>query len=45
MKVTIPKLECERCGYRWWPRKEDVRLCPRCKSALWDVPKKAKKGI
>ena len=34
------KIKCERCDYKWIPRKEDVRVCPKCKSAYWDVPKK-----
>ena len=44
VKIDIPKLECKRCGHKWWPRKEDVRQCPNCKSALWDKePKKKNK--
>ena len=39
-KINIPKLECKRCGHRWWPRKDDVTICPRCKSAYWDKVKK-----
>ncbi|MCP4653486.1 MAG: hypothetical protein GY858_08940 [Candidatus Omnitrophica bacterium] len=36
MEIDIPKLECKRCGWKWWPRKKDVRLCPKCKSARWE---------
>jgi len=45
MRVEIKKigLKCERCGKEWVPRIEDVRQCPRCKSAYWDVPKGEKK--
>ena len=39
MKINIPKLHCERCGWNWAPRNEEVRLCPRCKSAYWDIPR------
>ena len=40
-KVVLPKpLKCKRCGHEWTPRQTDVRICPKCKSALWDVPKK-----
>lgn len=39
MKIIMPKLECKRCGYSWMPRKEDVRICPRCKSARFDQEK------
>lgn len=36
-KVTMPaKLECMRCLHTWIPRKEDVRICPKCKSPYWD---------
>jgi len=37
-------LKCQRCGYVWIPRKaiNEVRICPRCKSAYWDTPKTQK---
>ena len=30
-----------RCGHEWLPHKatEQVRVCPKCKSANWDKPK------
>jgi len=41
MKIKIKKqLKCLRCGYKWNPRKEDVRQCPHCKSASWEKEKK-----
>lgn len=32
-------LRCKRCSYEWQPRKpvSEIRICPRCKSAYWDV--------
>jgi uncharacterized protein len=30
---------CFRCIYTWRPRATRVRLCPRCKSKLWNVPR------
>lgn len=42
-KIKIPTLKCKRCGYEWTPRKEDVRLCPNCKSAYWDKPRENEK--
>ena len=43
-KETVVKIKCERCGFIWQPRNpEDVRICPRCKSARYDTPKKEKK--
>lgn len=39
MKVKIPELKCKRCGHKWVPRKKDVRICPKCKSARWNEEK------
>ena len=36
MRVKIKKIECKRCGYKWIPRKEEIRICPKCKSPYWD---------
>ena len=38
-RIVIPRLHCYRCVYTWTPVKTPVRMCPRCKSKLWDVPK------
>ena len=38
-KVALPKLKCLRCGHEWTPRREDPRICPKCKTAWWDTPK------
>ena len=33
-------LGCYRCGYVWRPTgRRVVRICPRCKSRSWEVPK------
>jgi uncharacterized protein len=37
--VSLPLLHCYRCIYSWIPTKPVVRMCPRCKSIRWDVPK------
>jgi len=37
----IPELECQRCHYKWIPRKKkisEVFCCPSCKTALWRIP-------
>ncbi len=39
MKIKINTVKCNRCGKEWIPRKPDVRVCPKCHSALWDIPK------
>ncbi len=40
MIVKLPTLECKRCGWRWHPYIKEVRLCPKCKSAYWDLEKR-----
>ncbi|MGI0055594.1 MAG: nucleotidyltransferase family protein [Thermoplasmata archaeon] len=30
---------CHRCIYTWRMRRQYPRICPRCKSRLWKVPK------
>jgi uncharacterized protein len=30
---------CYRCGFYWYPRKAWVRLCARCKSPYFELPK------
>ena len=32
-----------RCGHEWLPRDktEHPRVCPKCKSPNWDLPRKA----
>lgn len=42
MIIKIQKLECLRCSHKWTPRKNDIRLCPKCKSAYWDKMKQNK---
>lgn len=45
MLIDLKKLECKRCQHSWYPTKPDVRLCPSCKSAYWDVPKKEREDV
>ena len=37
--IAIPRVHCYRCIYTWTPVRAPIRICPRCKSKLWDVPK------
>jgi len=30
---------CYRCGYYWYPRRARVRICAKCKSPYFDLPK------
>ena len=39
IEMELPLLHCYRCGNTWTPRLRVVRMCPRCKSRLWDEPK------
>lgn len=38
----VPLLGCRcRCGHEWLPREpEKPRVCPKCKSANWDRPRR-----
>ena len=38
MSIYRP-MKCLRCGHEWVARIMRVRLCPKCKSHLWDQPK------
>lgn len=42
IEIKVAALKCERCGKEWIPRTDDVRQCPKCKSAFWDKPKNVK---
>ena len=42
MQIKVQILECKRCGHNWIPRKTEVRMCPKCKSAWWDKEKEKK---
>lgn len=43
-RVKIEGYKCERCGHIWAPRavrEEKPRVCPKCKSPYWDVPRRS----
>ena len=40
--VRMLECKCERCGHEWISRIKNPKLCPKCKSAYWDVEKKKK---
>jgi hypothetical protein len=46
VKVQLWGFRCERCSHEWLPRVKDVepRVCPKCKSPYWNVPRKPKKS-
>jgi len=45
IEVKVKGYKCNNCCYEWVPRsqKEKPLICPKCKSARWDMPKKAEK--
>ena len=32
-------LKCIKCKYEWIPRVCLVKMCPRCKTYYWNIPK------
>lgn len=43
VELTVLGYRCARCFGEWVPKTDrEPRTCPKCKSALWDVPKPAK---
>ena len=43
-KITWIECTCEKCGYVWKPKTENPAMCPECKSARWNEPRKEKKS-
>ncbi len=43
-RIQVTLYTCERCGHDWIARRrgERPRVCAKCKSAYWDVPRKNK---
>ena len=37
--LLIKELECQRCGHKWLPRKNEVYACAKCNSPKWNIPK------
>jgi hypothetical protein len=34
---------CDRCGHEWLPKgseRKEPKVCPKCKSPYWNIPKK-----
>jgi uncharacterized OB-fold protein len=50
-KIEIWGYRCKRCGHIWQPRREWdgqnepalPRICPKCKSPYWSVPRRTPK--
>ncbi|MFH1307336.1 MAG: hypothetical protein ABIH72_00610 [archaeon] len=44
--ITLKGFICERCTHKWIPRNlQEPRVCPKCKSPYWNVPRKKKKKM
>jgi len=42
-RIKLDGFRCERCGHEWVKRgEEDPKVCPKCKSPYWDIPRKSK---
>ena len=40
-EIKVLKCKCERCSHKWITRsKEKPRVCPKCKSPYWDIPRR-----
>jgi len=39
-KLKAYLCECRRCGKEWVSRQERPKICPYCKSAGWETPRK-----
>jgi len=39
-RITLPHLECLRCGATWVPRMEHPLTCPKCRSPYYNRARK-----
>ena len=45
-EIKLDGYVCERCKHKWVPREtttEKPKVCPKCKSPYWNVPRKSEK--
>jgi len=41
VETMLKGYQCESCDHKWTPREDErPRVCPKCKSAYWDVVRK-----
>lgn len=39
-EISLPVLECTRCGHVWVARKQSLpKVCPKCKNPNWNKSK------
>jgi len=42
--IQVPQYICSRCNHRWQSREgKKPRMCPECKTQLWNVPPATKR--
>jgi hypothetical protein len=42
--ITMMGFRCEQCGHEWIPRRDiddEPKVCPSCRSSLWNSPKRS----
>jgi predicted Zn-ribbon and HTH transcriptional regulator len=42
-QITLKGHLCGRCGHKWLPKeekKDKLKVCPKCKSPYWDMPRR-----
>lgn len=45
VEIKVKGFKCERCGHEWIPNdiKKEPRVCPKCKSPYWNIPRRKNK--
>ena len=43
--VILKKLSCGKCGWVWFPRTNNVRMCPHCKCYSFNKRKGVRKYV
>lgn len=45
VEIKLVGFRCERCEYEWVPKsiEREPRVCPKCKSPYWNVPRRKTK--
>jgi len=38
--TTVLECTCERCSHEWKSKGINPKVCPKCKSPYWNMPKK-----
>jgi predicted Zn-ribbon and HTH transcriptional regulator len=41
--IKVSQCTCEKCGFEWTAKSLDPKMCPKCKTVLWDVKRNEEK--